>query len=72
MLVNCAAYQNGRKLADIPVADISEYLRQPDCFVGVALSDVTPDELAQMADEFDLHPLAVEDAHKGHQRPKIE
>ena len=72
MLVNCAAYQNGRKLADIPVADISEYLRQPDCFVWVALSEVTPEELAQMADEFDLHPLAVEDAQKGHQRPKIE
>ena len=72
MLVNCAAYQNGRKLADIPIADISEYLRQPDCFVWVALSEVTPDELGQMAEEFELHPLAVEDAQKGHQRPKIE
>ena len=25
-----------------------------------------------MSEEFGLHPLAVEDARKGHQRPKIE
>jgi magnesium transporter len=30
------------------------------------------DELALMAEEFGLHELAVEDAQKGHQRPKIE
>jgi magnesium transporter len=72
MLVNCVAYQNGRKLGDIPVEDISEYVSRPDCFVWVALKDPTPGELDQMAEEFSLHPLAVEDARKGHQRPKIE
>ncbi len=72
MLVNCVAYQNGRKLGDIPVEDISEYVSRPDCFVWVALKDPTPVELDQMAEEFSLHPLAVEDARKGHQRPKIE
>ena len=72
MLVNCVAYQNGRKLGDIPVEDISEYVSRPDCFVWVALKDPTPTELDQMAEEFSLHPLAVEDARKGHQRPKIE
>jgi magnesium transporter len=72
MLVNCVAYQNGRKLGDIPVEDISEYVCRPDCFVWVALFDPPPTELDQMAEEFGLHPLAVEDACKGHQRPKIE
>jgi magnesium transporter len=72
MLVNSTAYQNGRKVADVPVADISEYVKRPDCFVWVALKDPTPEELDLMAEEFDLHPLAVEDAHQGHQRPKIE
>jgi magnesium transporter len=72
MLVNCVAYQNGRKLGDIPVDDISEYVSRPDCFVWVALKDPTRAELDQMAEEFSLHPLAVEDAGKGHQRPKIE
>jgi len=72
MLINCVAYQNGRKLADIPVEDISEYVCRPDCFVWVALAEPTPEEIDQMADEFSLHQLAVEDARKGHQRPKIE
>ena len=72
MLVNCVAYQNGRKLADIPVEDISEYVSRPDCFVWVALFEPAPAELDQMAEEFGLHPLAVDDARKGHQRPKIE
>jgi magnesium transporter len=72
MLVSCAAYQNGRKLADIPVEDVSEYVSRPDCFVWVALFEPTPAELDEMAEEFGLHPLAVEDARKGHQRPKIE
>ncbi|WPH19033.1 magnesium/cobalt transporter CorA [Variovorax paradoxus] len=72
MLINCVAYENGAKLADIPVEDISEYITRPGCFVWVALSDATPQELAQMQDEFNLHPLAVEDAQHGHQRPKVE
>ena len=72
MLINCVAYQNGSKLADIPVADISEYVTRPECFVWVALFEPTEEELDEMAEEFGLHPLAVEDAHKGHQRPKIE
>ena len=72
MLINCVAYQNGRKLADIPIADISEYVQRPDCFVWVALFEPTAAEMEEMAQEFGLHPLAVEDASKGHQRPKIE
>jgi magnesium transporter len=72
MLVNCSAYQDGRKLADIHEDEIHQYLGRPGCFVWVALKDPTPDELDQMQREFGLHELAVEDAHHGHQRPKIE
>src|SRR3954454_2652461 len=72
MLINCVAYEEGRKLADIEKRDIRNYLQRPGCFVWVALRDATDDELAEMQDEFDLHPLAVEDARHGHQRPKIE
>lgn len=72
MLINCVAYQEGKKLADIPVADISNYVQRPDCFVWVAMKDVQPSELLEMQEEFNLHELAVEDAHHGHQRPKIE
>src|SRR6266478_5191884 len=72
MLINCAAYRDGRKLAEIPVEDISVYVSRPDCFVWVALKDADPAELLKMQEEFDLHELAVEDARHGHQRPKIE
>ena len=72
MLINCVAYQDGKKLADIPVEAISDYIGRPDCFVWVALRDATPEELKQMQEEFSLHELAVEDAMRGHQRPKIE
>ncbi len=72
MLINCVAYQQGTKLADIPVAEISDYLARPECFVWVALKDARDDELLEMQREFGLHDLAVEDARHGHQRPKIE
>jgi magnesium transporter len=72
MLINCVAYQEGARLVDLPVEDISDYLDKPACFVWVALRDPTPAELDDMRREFDLHPLAVEDASHGHQRPKVE
>ncbi|NHZ37182.1 magnesium/cobalt transporter CorA [Massilia rubra] len=72
MLINCVAYQEGKKLSDISVEAISDYIQKPDCFVWVALKDAQPDELAIMQHEFGLHELAVEDALRGHQRPKIE
>ena len=72
MLVNCVAYQDGKKLANISKEDISEYVVRPECFVWVALKDPDAAELAEMQSEFGLHALAVEDARHGHQRPKIE
>ncbi|USX25869.1 magnesium/cobalt transporter CorA [Oxalobacteraceae bacterium OTU3CINTB1] len=72
MLINCVAYQDGQKLADIPVEEISDYMERPETFVWVALRDAEPDELKTMQHEFGLHELAVEDASRGHQRPKIE
>ncbi|HJW02457.1 MAG TPA: magnesium/cobalt transporter CorA [Azospira sp.] len=72
MLINCVAYQEGKKLADISIEAISDYLEIPGCFVWVALRDATNQELEDMRREFGLHELAVEDARHGHQRPKIE
>jgi len=72
MLINCAAYQDGRKLGDIRKEEIRDYLGRPGSFVWVALKDSTPEELAEMQQAFGLHELAVEDASHGHQRPKLE
>ena len=72
MLINCAAYQDGKKLGDIRKEEIHDYLSRPGSFVWVALKDATPDELLEMQGQFGLHELAVEDARHGHQRPKLE
>jgi magnesium transporter len=73
MLVNCVAYGgDGRKLRDISLDEISDFVKDPNVFVWVGLHE--PDEplLEKLQEEFGLHDLAVEDAHCAHQRPKIE
>jgi magnesium transporter len=72
MLISCVAYQDGRKVADIAVDDIHNYVSKPDCLVWVALREPDAATLENMQAQFGLHPLAVEDARNGHQRPKIE
>ena len=72
MLINCVAYQDGKKLADVAIGEIEQWVHKPGCFVWVALRDATDDELRQLQKVFDLHDLAVEDASHGHQRPKVE
>jgi magnesium transporter len=71
-VVNCAAYAAGRRIADVEVKDISEVLKQADCFVWVGLHEPGEELLRQVQLEFGLHDLAIEDAHRAHQRPKIE
>ncbi len=72
MLINCAAYEGGRKLADIQPSEIHGYVNRPECFVWVAMFEPSREELDAMQKEFDLPGLAVDDARNGHQRPKIE
>ena len=72
MLINCAAYQEGKKLTEIHKDEIAVWLRKPGCFVWVALRDPDVDEMAEMKAQFGLHELAVEDALSGSQRPKME
>ena len=72
MLVNSVAYRDGKKIADISRDEISTYLDRNDCIVWVAVRDPEPHELDLLEEEFKLHPLAIEDARHGHQRPKFE
>lgn len=72
MLVNCVLYENGEKVADLPVDDVKEYPKGPGSFVWVALRDPDDRELDHVQQKFGLHELAVEDARNGHQRPKLE
>jgi magnesium transporter len=72
MLINCVAYQDGKRIAEIRPEEIHRYLAMPGCFVWVALLERNREMLGQMQAQFGLHPLAVEDARHGHQRPKVE
>ncbi|HYY15815.1 MAG TPA: magnesium/cobalt transporter CorA [Gammaproteobacteria bacterium] len=71
-VVNCAAYASGQRVADVEVKDISEVLKQADRFIWIGLHEPEEELLRQVQREFGLHDLAIEDAHRAHQRPKLE
>ncbi|WP_392969281.1 magnesium/cobalt transporter CorA [Streptomyces sp. LN245] len=74
MIVDCAIYRDGRRTEDR--GDLSDALAQcragGDAFVWIGLYEPTENEFELVTEEFALHPLAVEDALKAHQRPKLE
>lgn len=74
MIVDSAIYRGGRR-TDGP-ADLSDALAEAratgDAFLWVGLHEPTEAEFDHVSQEFALHPLAVEDALKAHQRPKLE
>lgn len=71
-VVNCAAYAEGRRIANIEINEVSEILKQADRFVWIGLHEPSPEMLGQIQKEFSLHDLAIEDALSAHQRPKFE
>lgn len=74
MIVDCALYRAGVRQelsGDAVLESDLECLLGTD-FVWLGIVDPTPEELARLAVRFGLHPLAVEDALKAHQRPKLE
>ncbi|MBA4862752.1 magnesium and cobalt transport protein CorA [Streptomyces sp. PSKA54] len=73
-VVQAVLYRDGvRVSAPASLADTFHELRdQRDGMAWIGLARPTEDELKSLAAEFDLHPLAVEDAMEAHQRPKLE
>jgi Mg2+ and Co2+ transporter CorA len=73
-VVDSAVYCDGkRQCSPRTLADTFQSLRdQPDGMAWIGLYRPDVDELNSLAKEFDLHPLAVEDAINAHQRPKLE
>ena len=74
MIVDCAVYQNGARLTG--EVDVVEALKScrggSDGFVWIGLVEPDMGEFDDVSREFDLHPLAVEDAVHAQQRPKLE
>jgi magnesium transporter len=71
-VVNCAAYAGGRRIADVKIEDIKDVLRKEDRFVWIGLHEPSAELLRQVQQQFGLHDLAIEDALRAHQRPKLE
>src|SRR6478735_5176781 len=72
VIVDCAVYKDGRRVASVPMADGLERARELGGFVWIGLREPTETEFEEIASRFDLPPLAVEDAVRAHQRPKLE
>jgi magnesium transporter len=73
MIVDCAVYQDGHRLdGQVELHDAYEACRREGSWTWIGLYEPTEDEFDSIRREFDLHELAVEDAIKAHQRPKLE
>jgi magnesium transporter len=71
-VVRSVAYADGRPVGEVAIDDISEILEQPGHFVWIGLHEPDAALLRRLQAEFGLHDLAVEDALRAHQRPKVE
>ncbi|WP_329340414.1 magnesium/cobalt transporter CorA [Streptomyces sp. NBC_00663] len=73
-VVNCVSYRDGARVpGGGDLVDTVERVRKyGDGFVWLGLHEPTDQEFAGIAELFELHPLAVEDAIEAHQRPKLE
>jgi magnesium transporter len=73
MIVDCAVYEDGRRRdGQVSLQHAYEACSDDDAFVWIGLREPSHDEFDSIKREFDLHELAVEDAIKAHQRPKVE
>ncbi len=71
-IINCAAYSQGARIADVELNNVHEVLKERNQFVWIGLHEPSETILRQVQQEFGLHDLAVEDALMPHQRSKIE
>ncbi|MFK4102197.1 magnesium/cobalt transporter CorA [Streptomyces sp. NPDC019531] len=73
MIVDCAIYRQGHRTeGPEDLSDALDEARAAGGFVWIGLHEPSEDEFDLVTREFGLHPLAVEDALKAHQRPKLE
>jgi len=70
---DCGVYENGRRRPGrIPLEQAADAARSTSGFVWIGLQQPTSEDISVVAEEFELPALAVEDAVKAHQRPKLE
>jgi magnesium transporter len=74
-VIRTRLYRDGKVVKEnFDPAEISDHLEAKDqgCVVWLDLDVPRPEDLALIAEEFGLNPLAVEDARTERQRPKLD
>jgi len=71
VIIDCAVYEGGKR-SDVSLEGVKEARHRDGAFVWIGLYEPTREEFDAVSGEFDLHELAVEDAIKAYQRPKLE
>jgi magnesium transporter len=71
-VVAASAYVNGKRVADVGIEEAGAWSKRPGHVVWIGLFEPSDELLARVQAQFDLHPLAIEDAGKAHQYPKLE
>jgi magnesium transporter len=73
VIVDCALYRKGFRVdGGGDCRELRSRATQEGDFVWVGMHQPTHAEIEEVSEVFGLHPLAVEDAVKAHQRPKLE
>src|SRR4051795_10313946 len=71
-VVAASAYVDGRRVAHVGLSEAGAWVQRPYNVVWIGLHEPSAEMLRQVQAQFNLHPLAIEDAGKAHQRPKLE
>ncbi|MBS4045404.1 MAG: magnesium and cobalt transport protein CorA [Alphaproteobacteria bacterium] len=71
-VVACAAYGGGSRLGEVPFESCGTNVPAEADFVWIGLHEPEPAALKLLQQQFGLHPLAIEDAERAHQRPKLD
>ena len=74
MVVDCAHYLRGARQTEhaVTLEEAAKRPRTGSSFVWIELHEPTQATMDELRERFDLHELAVEDAARAHQRPKVE
>src|SRR5262249_60380457 len=71
-VIAASVYAGGRRIKDVAIEEAGEWSKRPGHVVWIGLWEPSADLLQRVQAQFALHDLAIEDAGKAHQHPKIE
>jgi len=62
----------GKFQTQLPHEAIDVALKEPNTILWLDITDPTPEDQILLREEFGFHPLAIEDAVRAHERPKVD